>query len=168
MTSRYIESETEVSITFPAAPSGVTGTVPEVIWSKLEGYTTCRWSTAVIDYVVNPPCEVLWKPYNFPATIDTVNGEAATVNEFGEVTISERCIVRCTIGGQPVTDGVEEAYKRLADYYAGTSLTGVSRYSIDVGDISESWSRRVDLGALGNSGAAELLKKYRKEGAAHV
>ena len=47
-------------------------------------------------------------------------------------------------------------------------MNGVSRYSIDVGDISESWSRRRDWGALGNSGAAELLRKYRKEGLAHV
>ena len=168
MTSQYIETETEISITYPPAPSGVTGTVPEVIWSKLENYCACRWSTAEIEFVVCPHGVLAWRPPYYPYTIDTVNGDPAEVNEFGEVTLSERSIVVCTIGGQAVTAGVEEAYKRFADYYAAEPMNGVSRYSIDVGDISESWSRRRDWGALGNSGAAELLRKYRKEGLAHV
>lgn len=169
MTSYYIESETELSIAYPPAPEDVVGSIPEAIWGKLESYVATRWSTAEIEYVVRPMGCSAWTPSLSPYVIETVNGEPAELDEFGHVRLSKRSIVRCTIGGQPVTPGVEEAYRRLAAYYGSEDMRGFSRYSVNLGgDLSESWSRRRDATALSSSGAADLLTKYRKAGLAHV
>lgn len=171
MTSLYIESENEISIEYPPAPVGVSGTIPEVIWSKIESYVACRWSTAEIEFVVCPDDVVAWRPPYYPFSITTVDGDPAEVNDFGEVTLSPgRHRVVCTIGGKIVTDGVSEAYRRIAAYYADPDTgKGYSRYSVNLaGDISESWSRRADTDAIAATGAGELLKKYRKAGIAHV
>lgn len=170
MTSLYIEAENELSISYPDAPADVDGSIPAAIWGKLESYVATRWSTAVVAFEVNCPCAVDWRPPYNPYVIDLVDGEAATVNQFGEVHLTAgRHIVQCTIGGLDVTPGIEEAYRRMAAYYASEDMRGYSRYSVSIGgDISESWSRRRDATALSNSGAADLLTKYRKAGISHV
>lgn len=169
MTSFYIESETELSITYPPAPDDVAGSIPEAIWGKLESYVATRWSTAEIEYVVCPSGGCTWNPPFRPYVIQTVDGEPADLDNFGQVRLSKRSLVRCTIGGQPVTPGVEEAYRRLAAYYASEDLRGFSRYSVSIGgELTESWSRTKDKTALASSGAADLLTKYRKAGLAHV
>lgn len=171
MTSLNIESETVIgSITYPAAPADVTGSIPEVIWERLESYVTTRWSTAEIQFVVCSPCRDRWRPPYYPWLVQSVDGDPAEVNDFGEVELQPgRHKVVCQIGGQPVTPGVQEAYRRLAAYYANPdNRTGYSRYSVNLGgEITESWSRRSG-DALANSGAADLLRKYRKAGTAHV
>lgn len=169
MTSQYIESETEISITYPPAPADVTGSVPAAIWGKLESYVATRWSTAEVEYVVSPVCPCNWRPPLVPYSISEVNGQPAEVNQYGEVRLTGRSIVKCTIGGQPVTPGIEEAYRRLAAYYGSEDMRGYSRYSVGLGgEMTESWSRRRDATALSNSGAADLLTKYRKAGLSHV
>ena len=173
MTSQYIERETEISVTYPAAPAGApAGIANEVIWDRLEAFCNYRWSETVVEFVVNPPCEIEWQPPYEPFTVDLVNGEAASPDDFEAVTLTERCKVRCTIGGADPSETVMAAYLRLAEYMAATddAPNGASRYSIDIGDISESWSRKADhMGrAIHNSGAADLLRKFRKAGLAHV
>ncbi|WP_415184398.1 hypothetical protein [Phaeovulum sp.] len=171
MTSLYIESENEISIVYPLPPLDVSVSVPESIWKRMESYVACRWSTAEIEYIVSAPCAIDWRPPAYPWIINSVDGDPAEVNDFGEVTLQPgRHRVVCTIGGQVVTAGVEEAYRRLAAYYADPDTRkGYSRYSVNLaGDISESWSRRAGTDGLAATGAAELLKKYRKAGIAHV
>lgn len=170
MTSLYIESENELSIVYPPAPTDVLNSIPEVIWGKLESYVACRWSTAEVEYSVDSPCSIAWRPPYYPYVIQTVDGEAAETDDYGTVTLSGgRHIVRCTIGGRAVTPGIEEAYRRLSAYMASEDRNGYSRYSVSLGgEIQESWSRIRNSNALGNSGAAELLTKYRKAGIAHV
>lgn len=170
MTSLYIESENELSINYPAAPADVVGSIPEVIWGKLESYVACRWSTSLVEFFVDAPCSSDWRPPYFPYVIETVDGQPASVNEYGEVNIpAGRHVISCTIGGQPVTPGIEDAYRRLAAYMASEDRNGYSRYSVSLGgEIQESWSRIKNSNALGNSGAAELLTKYRKAGISHV
>ena len=171
MTSLNIESENVISITYPPAPDGVSDTVPAVIWSIMENYVATRWSTAEIEFVVYSPCRHDWQPPYYPWTVQSVDGDPAEVDEFGAVTLEPgRHRVVCQIGGQPVTADVEEAYRRLAAYMADPDTRkGYSRYSVNIGgDLSESWSRARNSSAIGNSGAAELLRKYRKAGIAHV
>lgn len=170
MTSQYIEAANELSIIYPDAPDGVAGSIPAVIWGKLESYVNSRWSTAVVEYQVTCPCAVDWRPPYYPFTIDTVAGDPAEVNQFGEVRLTAgRHKVVCTVGGLQVDDGIKEAYRRLAEYYGSEDLRGYARYSVSLGgEIQESWSRRKDATALSNSGAADLLTKYRKAGLAHV
>jgi len=169
MTSQYVVSEDGLSIVYPAAPADVSGSVPAVIWAKLESYTATRWTTSVVEFEVAAPCPVDWRPPYRPYVIDTVDGEVAVVNKYGEVRLTDRAIVQCTIGGQEVTPEIEEAYRRLAAYYASEDLRGYSRYSVNIdGSLQESWSRRRDSTALSNSGAADLLTKYRKAGLSHV
>ncbi|MEQ9260938.1 MAG: hypothetical protein RIG84_17765 [Roseovarius sp.] len=176
MTSQFIESETEVSVAYPDAPEGLSteaAAIPAaVIWDRLESWTNYRWSETVTDFVVNPPCEVKWQPPYAPFVVDSVDGETATIDGFGQVILRSKSVVRCTIGGATPTETVNAAYIRLAEYMAATDDApgGVSRYSIDVGDISESWSRKADhmAKAIHNSGAADLLRRYRKSGTAYV
>lgn len=171
MTSLYIESETEISIEYPPGPAGLVVNVPEAIWERMENYVACRWSTAEVEYIVSAPCAIDWRPPAYPWVIDTVDGDPAEVNTFGEVTLKPgRHRVVCTIGGQEVTEGVNEAFRRLAAYYADPDTRkGYTRYSVNLaGDVSESWSRRAGTDGLAATGAAELLKKYRKAGIAHV
>ena len=167
MTSLYIESETEISVTYPAAPND-----DPVIWDRIEAFCNFRWAETVMEFVVNPPCEIDWVPPYAPFTVDLVNGAAAIPDAFGAVKLAEKSTVRATIGGATPSATVLKAYERLAEYMAATddAPNGVSRYSIDVGDISESWSRKPDhlARAIHNSGAADLLRKYRKAGLAHV
>ena len=173
MTSQFIESETEISVTYPAAPAGApAGIANEVVWDRLEAFCNFRWSETVMEFVVNPPCEIEWQPPYVPFVIDTVAGEAASPDDFGAVTLSEKSKVRATIGGVTPSETVNAAYLRLAEYMAAEDDApgGVSRYSIDVGDIAESWSCKPDhMGkAIHNSGAADLLRKFKKAGQAFV
>ncbi|MGA0615560.1 hypothetical protein [Paracoccus sp. KR1-242] len=169
MTSLYVESENELSIVYPDAPAGVNGSVPAAIWGKLESYVNSRWTTSEVVFEVNPPCPVNWRPPYVPYVIEAVDDEPAEVNQYGEVRVTGRALVRCTIGGKEVTPEVEEAYRRLAAYYASEDLRGYSRYSVNIdGSLQESWARRRDATALANSGAADLLTKHRKAGIAHV
>jgi hypothetical protein len=176
VTSQYIETETELSITYPDAPSGLSdaaAAIPAaVIWDRIEAYCNFRWSETVTEFIVDPPCEIEWQPPYLPFTIDTVNGEAATPGTFGAVTLSEKSKVVCTIGGATPNETVNSAYRRLAEYVAAMddAPKGVTRYSIGIGDLSESWSRRADhmARAMDNSGAADLLRKFRKAGRGYL
>ncbi|QDY69321.1 hypothetical protein [Qingshengfaniella alkalisoli] len=176
MTSLYIESETTVSQTYPTAPAGLSteaAAIPAaIIWDMMEAYCNTNWSESVVDFNVDaPPCGIQWKPPYVPFAIDEINGETATdFDAFGQVALTGMNNVRCTIGGADVTPAVEGAYVRLAEYIAaaGGAPAGVTRYSIDVGDISESWSRKTAQSALAASGAASYLTRYRKAGKGHV
>lgn len=176
MTSRYIESETEISVTYPDKPSGLSddaAAIDEaVIWDRLEAFTNFRWSETVVEFVVNPDHEIQWKPPYVPFVVDLVDGEAATPDQFGAVTIRNRSKVRCTIGGADVSETVKTAYRRLAEYFAvrDDMPAGAQRYAVSIGDISETISKRSDhlARAMQNSGAADLLRKYRKAGQAYV
>lgn len=167
----YIEDEEIISIQYPPAPDDIECDNPEIIWDVMENYVATRWSTAEVQFTVHSPCRNNWRPPYRPFTIEFVDGDAAEVNQFGEVTLEPgRHSVTCTIGGQPVTAGVETAFSRLFAYYQDvTNRSGYARYSVNLGgDLSESWSRLKGNSAIGNSGAAELLRKYRKAGIAHV
>jgi len=167
MTSQYIESETEISVTYPDAPND-----DPVIWDRLESFCNFRWSETVMEFVVNPPCEIQWQPPYEPFLIMEVNGEPAEPDEYGAVKIRDKSIIRATIGGAVPSATVLKAYQRLADYFAAENEApaGVQRYSVTIGDISETYSMRSDhlSRAMQNSGAADLLRKYRKAGIAHV
>jgi hypothetical protein len=175
MTSQYIETETEISITYPAAPDDLSTDAaaiePAVIWDRLEAFTNFRWSTTVMDFVVNPDHQVMWHPPYLPFVVDLVNGEPADPDEFGAVELAGRSTVRATIGGGDVSEAVKAAYRRLAEYFAvrDEMPAGAQRYAVSIGDISETISKRGDhmARAMQNSGAADLLKKYRKAGRGH-
>jgi hypothetical protein len=177
LTSRYIESETEISVTYPPAPDGLSDDAAAidaaVIWDRLEAFTNFRWSETVVEIVVNPDHEIQWKPPYAPFVVDLVNGEPANPDQFGAVTIRNRAIVRATIGGAVPSETVKTAYRRLSEYFAvrGRVPAGAQRYSVNIGgDISESISQRSDhmARAMHNSGAADLLRKFKKAGAAYV
>lgn len=176
MTSQYIETETELSVTYPPAPDGLSDDAaaiePAVIWDRLETWCNFRWSEAETEFTVNPPHAVQWVPPFGPFVVDLVNGEAATTDQFGAVTIRDRSKLRCTIGGATPSETVLAAYRRLAEYFAATDTApaGVQRYAVNIGDISETYSRRSDhlARAMQNSGAADLLRKFRKAGRGHL
>jgi len=74
--------------------------------------------------------------------------------------------ITATVGGGDVPAAVYEAFRRLAEYLAEVpDRAGVSSYSVGMGGaIEESYQRNPAwiARAMQNSGAGDLLRKYRR------
>ena len=170
------ETEIEISVTYPEPPDGLSDDAaaiePAVIWDRLEAFCNYRWSETVMEFVVAPDHPVMWTQPYLPSVVDLVNGEPAEPDEFGAVRINGRSKVRATIGGAAPSETVLAAYRRLAEYFAvrDEMPAGAQRYAVSIGDISETISKRPDhmARAMHNSGAADLLRKFRKAGRGHL
>jgi hypothetical protein len=166
---------------YPDSPAGVPAslTTPQLksLWQRIESYTAYRYaSPRDVVWVVEGPGE--FHPSLAPATISTVEvWSRADVWETATLTASPLggYWLPCTgpyrfTGTVGVTDAIppeaiNEAYRRLANYAAsapgkaGATQERIQAGSIDVRvDRSASWM----ASALQNSGAADLLRPYRK------
>jgi hypothetical protein len=167
-----------------AAPTSypTTATYPgqaynDVAWQRVESYIASRYTARDVTWTVEGPGE--WVPPLKPATISSVEIWAADAWE--DVTpdaspLGGFCLTGCgpyrftgTVGGgspaPTVPSIVWEAVKRLAGYLASKPGTaGATSESLSAGSIaiatrrSESWMAQ----ALQNSGAADLLRGYRR------
>lgn len=166
---------------YPDAPSGLSAAAQalngDMIWARLESYIAWRWSPREVIWTVQGPgC---WAPTLHPVTISTVEKfvdaawQSTTLDAEwnGGYFLSGEVIYRFTgeAGGQSpavVPAEVEEAFKRLAEYFAEpTDRSGASRYEVSInGGISESYERSAKwvAQALQLSGAADLLRRYRR------
>lgn len=170
-------SETEsVPETYPTTSPAVTGN--DVAWQRIESYIAHRFTPRAVEWVVDGPG--LWHPPLKPATISTVEvwsraGEWETVelsaSPYGGYVLPCSGPYRFTAtvgGGSPaptIPAAVWEAIKRLAAYMSAKPGTpGMSSERIQAGSISVQRSRSESwmASALQNSGAADLLRAYRK------
>ena len=194
--STYYESTTKTVMEtteltepiYPAAPDGLSeaaAAIPkEVIWDRLEQFTNFKIGERSVKYRVwVKQRQPYWHPAERPFLITRIQtavpsledyvDKAVTPREDGSVRLESASLVTVTVGATTAPALFNEAYKRLAEYWAIPSIgpEGVTRYSLSIGpDIAESVSKAAThtARAMVNSGAADLLRKYRGLGAAHV
>lgn len=162
---------------YPAAPSGLSTaaaalSVP-MIWQRIETYIAHRWTARNVTWVVEGPGE--WHAPLTPATISTVeiwtDGAWATAtldaSPLGGYVLPGCGPYRFTasVGSGTVPAVVNEAFRRLAEYMAAKAgKAGASSESVAAGSITVSHRRSASwmAEAIANSGAADLLRPYRR------
>lgn len=157
---------------YPSIP-GVSGIDPATIWQRIEHYTAYRFTARTVTWRVDSTGGE-WTPPLRPAS--SVTAKRWTGAAFEAVTLAAapdgwclpcgRYEIEATVGAGPVPAAVSDAVARLAAYLAAEAEgpAGVRSYSANVGQLSESWTRsEAHLGrAMQNSGAADLLRPYRR------
>ena len=176
-TLRQVEG---IPAAWPATPTGLTTEAGALdvgmIWQRLEAWIAYRWSSRSVVWTVEGAGE--WVAPLAPATITTV--EVWQADAWAAVTLTPGPLggyvldgatyrFTGTVGSGTVPAGGNEAFLRLAEYMAGgrdysDMAAGVSSAEIDLGllrskvDRSPTWLARAML----NSGAADLLRPYRR------
>lgn len=172
-TLKQVESVTS----WPAAPSGLSDAAaaldPNAIWARIESYIAHRFTSRAVVWTVEGAGE--WTPPLTPATV--ITAEKWEGGAWVTVTLPEGPFgfdlpgdgpyrITGTAGAGPVPAPVAEAFRRLAEYLTETDdRAGVSNYSVNMGGaIQESYDRAPNwiARAMINSGAADLLRPYRK------
>jgi hypothetical protein len=162
---------------YPDAPDGLStaaaALAPALIWQRIESYIAFRWSARDVVWIAEGTG--MWRPPLAPATIATCeiwNGtawETVTLDPspLGGFWLPGSGPYRFTgsVGSGDVPAAVSEAWRRLAEYMAAKAGTpGATTDRIRAGTVevertrSESWM----AAALQNSGAADLLRNYRR------
>lgn len=176
--------ETEaVPASYPPPPSGLSADAaalaPEMIWARIEAYIGVRWTSRAVTWIVEGPGE--WVAPLAPATVTAVevwagqewNLVAPSPSPFGGYMLEAEGPYRVTanVGGGAVPEAASAAYARLAGYMgdAGTpgmwkGRAGASSASAELDGIKQSFDRAPSwlARAMINSGAADLLRPYRR------
>jgi hypothetical protein len=178
MTATTIRQSEALPADYPDAPAGLSAAAaalaPALVWQRLEAYVAWRWSARDVMWIATGPGE--WVAPLAPATITTTefwNGsgwetaapdpaplEGFELHGYGPYRFT------ASVGGGDVPAVVNEAFRRLAEYMAAKPGTpGASAERLTIIDVSsrettrsESWMAL----ALQNSGAADLLRPFRK------
>lgn len=160
---------------WPDPPSGLTVTAaaidPAIIWARIEHYIARRFSERSITWIVEGVGH--WNPPLAPATIATierwVNGaweEDATlsVSPYGGYLLSGCGPYRFTgtVGEGPAPAIVLEAYRRLAEYFAGVAQSNGIRQETVEGIGSQEYDANAVAKGMVASGAGDLLRSYRR------
>ncbi|WP_397544225.1 hypothetical protein [Roseovarius salis] len=172
-----LQRDEAVPASYPAIPSGLSMAAmmlnASALWARIETHTAHRFTTREVVWTVEGPGE--FKPDLQPATItarevwDGVAWITANLSggPLGGVLLAGAGPYRITadVGGGDVPAPVSEAYRRLAEYLAEDgNPAGASSYSYRLGDVEETTQRSPAhvARALQNSGAADLLRTFRR------
>ncbi|SLN10775.1 hypothetical protein PSJ8397_00042 [Pseudooctadecabacter jejudonensis] len=189
-TNRTVIEQEEISTAvYPDAPDGLSDAAAalskEIVWDRLEQFTNYKIGQRSIQFrVCSNRGQPWWIPAERPFEITGILIADTTLDDYVATPVRPRAdgavnlegkaaLVTATVGLATAPPLFLEAYKRLAEYFAASQIgpEGVTRYSLSVGpDITEGYSKQAThtAKAMVNSGAADLLRKYRKLGAAHV
>jgi hypothetical protein len=155
------------------AVAGVTGDELAAAWQRIEHFIARRFSARSVTWIVQGPGEFI--PPLGP--VDAMTAERWTGSAWEAVTLAEAPLghdlpevgpyrIEATVGAGPVPEAVATAVQRLAAYVAAEDggPAGARSYSATVGQLSETIDRDPAhiAKALQNSGAADLLRKYRR------
>lgn len=160
--------------TIEAVPEEWPDTVtPAWVWQRIESWCNTRWTPREVVWLIQGEGE--WTPPLTPAVITTVETYAGTwgvaaaaVTPFGAIALrGDSHRVTAIVGADnPASASVIEAARRLTAYAesAGGENPAHSSYSASVGPIREETRREAHAlpQMLQNSGAADLLRPYRK------
>lgn len=178
--SLIIKQTEAVPSSYPDVPDGLSTEAaaldPKMIWQRIEAHTAFRCTERAVTWIVEGCGD--WCPPLFPATIQTIEvwsraGEweavEIPVSPLGGFYLPASGPYRFTgIAGDDaaaVPASIAEAFRRMAEYSAQkTSNAGATSETISVGSISLAYRRSPSwLGqAMQNSGAADLLRPYRR------
>jgi len=172
-----LKRDESIPASYPAVPSGLSTAAAaldsDMIWARIESYIAHRWTARAVIWTIAGPGE--WQPDLTPATIsateiwqnDSWTAETLTDGPLGCYVLDGDGPYRITasVGSGTVPAGVNEAFRRLAEYMAETTNKhGASSYSLSVGpiDINETRAPAWMARAMQNSGAGDLLRPYRR------
>lgn len=179
-----IKEDEAIPATYPATPSGLSteaaAITPAIIWQRVEVYTAHRFSSRAIVWVAEG--DGYWLPPLSPATIATFElwsndawevVDAPPGSPLGGYTLRGCGPWRFTgtVGAGRTPEIVDEAYRRLAEYFADVremaatrGTAGVSRNDFTIGQLSESVTRSQawTAKAMEASGAGDLLRSFRR------
>jgi hypothetical protein len=166
----YLALSTPVSL-----PAGVS---IDAVWRRVEDWTAHRWGARDAVFTVEGPGE--WLAPLIPATFgvseiwrdDAWESVTLRPTALGGVLLPECAHYRiaATVGAGAAPPIVEEAVRRLAQYFANVAINAqqarlASGFKID--DIDVQFAEpHVASKAMRESGAADLLRAYRNLGAA--
>ncbi|MBM3655206.1 MAG: hypothetical protein FJX06_20865 [Alphaproteobacteria bacterium] len=162
---------------YPAAPPGLSTEAmaldADVVWQRIESYIASRYTARNVTWTVEGCGE--WLPPLTPATISTTEvWSRAGVWETAYLAASPLggFILPATgpyrfmasVGGGNVPAAIEEAYRRLAEYFAAVATNaspgvrqdateGIGSVTYDAGAVAKAMER---------SGAGDLLRPYRR------
>lgn len=177
----YTSKTTESVPAYPLSGDGLSGeaSAPDeaLVWGRIESYIAWRWVTRDVEWIVQGPGR--WAAPLTPHTIasieiwdDTtkdwiIDATALEPSPFGLRFLKHGLYrVTGTAGDDSAPPAiVTEAYRRLAEYFtADAGTAGADREDINIGGLSQQIRRDPAwLGAaLQNSGAADLLRRYRR------
>ncbi|MBY6119821.1 hypothetical protein KUV64_11840 [Mameliella alba] len=164
---------------YPDPPAGLSTAAAALseamLWQRIEAYIAHRWTPREVTWTVSGSGD--WAPFLTPATITaseiwldhawstvTLNASPLGGYELEDATYRFTATVG-DVSPSMSPEVVLEAYRRLAEYSAETARRhGSSSWEIEIGALRE----RVDRApawmakALQNSGAADLLRPYRR------
>ena len=173
-----IKQTEAIPSSYPAVPSGLSTAAAALdsamIWQRIESYTAFRWADRQVVWTVEGEGD--WCPPLTPATVTAVEvwealawtATTPPASPYGGYDFPGEGPYRVTadVGDGTAPAAVNEAFRRLAEYMAeGEKHPGASSFSTSIGgaiDISETRNAAWMARALQNSGAADLLRPYRR------
>lgn len=177
ITLKQTESAPESYPVIPSSPAilsvAAAALDPALVWQRIESYVAKRWTKRQVEWLVEGPGEFC--PPLSPAEVTTIHiwsraGEweqcdlvAAPLGYWLPATGPYK--FTATVGGGDLPANALEAFRRLAEYFASKpGAAGVSHEQITAGTVSRSVTRSstATAEALQNSGAADLLRSYRR------
>jgi len=175
--SATIKQVEAIPASYPATPSGLSTAAaaldPDVIWQRIEGYISHRWTARSVVWTVEGSGE--WSAPLTPATIsaaevwlnDAWSADTLTAAPMGGYVLDADGPYRFTasVGSGTVPAAVNEAFKRLAEYMAeDPGKRGASNFNVDIGPVNMTIQRSPAwlANAMKNSGAGDLLRPYRR------
>lgn len=157
---------------YPAI-EGVTGDALAVAWQRIEAYTAHRFAARQVMWMIEST-DADWTPPLRPVV--SLTAGIWSGDGYAPVTLAlapggwhlpcGRLEITATVGAGPVPAVVAQAVKRLADYLSAATgqPPGARSWSQSIGELSESGSAdpAAQARAIQNSGAADLLRPYRR------
>lgn len=149
-----------------------------LVWQRIEAYISRRFTTRQVVWIVEGTGE--WVPPLSPATVtatevwigSSYEAVSLSASPTGGYTLTAFGPYRFTanVGGGTVPQAINEAYRRLAEYFADVrgamtqrGTAGVGQNSFTIGELSESQTRAQSWAgrAMELSGAGDLLRPWR-------
>jgi len=161
---RQIEALPE---SYPAI-TGVDEADLPIIWQRIEHHIAYRYSAREVIWHLEADAGEWLPPLAPIVEITAVQGDDTPaepeLGSFGYKLACGQTSITATVGAGPVPEAVSEAARRLSRYLAQEAELPPGFTRVDSGELSIAVSRRdiTPAMALQNSGAADLLRAFRK------
>lgn len=161
------------ALDYPAMPDGLSDAAlsiePAAVWQRIESWITHRYGERTVEWITRGPG--VFVPRLKPAELVTVerwsgedwaSEEPARAPE-GLMLGDHAYRLTYTVGTDDTPPAsVMLAYARLAEYWAESDAASAGLTSVTDGDYSFTRAATAAARALQNSGAADLLRAYRR------
>lgn len=164
-----------VPVAYPDPPDGLsdsaTALAADMIWARIEVYTAYRFTVREVVWTLRGNGGDEWYPRLAPVVsreahiwADDVWEAVTLLDGTLGICLPVEGIYRITaqVGAGDVPAPVSEAFRRLAEYSAGIGSSADSFTSVNEGESSFERSSTWAARAIQNSGAADLLRPYRR------